>query len=123
MWVFSVGKSGYFSKTQVSTLCCVCMCRHVTTSSIAADVAAPLDDFTFGVTHFLTPDNCTRGTPGSLQVLLLLLLHPFNGLFSRTTWVSQKGKTSLDLNEARDDRVFRMTVASAGPYANNLHLA
>jgi len=57
--------------------------------------------------------------------LLLLLLHPFNGLFSRTTWVSryQKGKTSLDLNEARDDRVFGMAVASAGPYANNLHLA
>jgi len=29
-------------------------------------------------------------------------LHPFNGLFSRTTWASrqQKGKTSLDLNEA-----------------------
>jgi len=29
---------------------------------------------------------------------LLLLLHPFNSLFSRTTWVSwyQKGKTSLD---------------------------
>jgi len=38
------------------------------------------------------------------------LLHPFNGLFSRTTWVSQyqKGKTSLDLNEARDDGVFGM---------------
>jgi len=36
-----------------------------------------------------------------------LLLHLFNGLFSRTTWVSryQKGKTSLDLNEARDDGV------------------
>jgi len=34
-------------------------------------------------------------------------LHPFNGLFSRTTLVSQyqKGKTSLDLNEARDDEV------------------
>jgi len=34
-------------------------------------------------------------------------LHPFNNLFSRTTWVSwyQKGKTSLDLNEARDYRV------------------
>jgi len=33
-----------------------------------------------------------------------LLLHPFSGLFSRTTWVRQyqKGKTSLDLNEARD---------------------
>jgi len=43
----------------------------------------------------------------TLLLLLLLLLHPFNGLFSRTTWVSQyhKGKTSLDLNEARDDGV------------------
>jgi len=32
------------------------------------------------------------------------LLHPFNGVFSGTTWVSQyqKGKTSPDLNEARD---------------------
>ena len=31
------------------------------------------------------------------------ILHPFNDLFSRTTWVShyQKGKTSLDLNDAR----------------------
>ena len=40
-----------------------------------------------------------------LLLLLLLLLHPFNGFFSRTTWVSrnQKDKTSLDLNEARDD--------------------
>jgi len=36
---------------------------------------------------------------------------PFNGLFSRTTWVSryQKGKTSLDLNEARDDGVLECT--------------
>ena len=42
-----------------------------------------------------------------LLILLLLLLHPFNGFFSRTTWVSryQKGKTSLDLNEPRDDGV------------------
>ena len=38
---------------------------------------------------------------------ILLLLHPFNGLFSWTTWISryQKGNTSLDLNEARDDEV------------------
>jgi len=52
------------------------------------------------------------------------LLHPFNGLFSRTTWVSryQKGKTSVDLNETREDGVLD-AVASAGPYANNLHLA
>ena len=42
-----------------------------------------------------------------ILLLLLLLLHPFNGLFSRTTWVSwyQKGKTSLDLNEAKEDGV------------------
>ena len=42
--------------------------------------------------------NCTE---------LLLLLHPFNGLFSRTTWVNryQKCTTSLDINEARDDGV------------------
>jgi len=41
-------------------------------------------------------------------LLLLLLLHPFNGLFFRTTWVSryQKSKTSLDLIEARDDGVW-----------------
>jgi len=31
----------------------------------------------------------------------------------------QKGKTILDCNEARDDGV---AVASAGPYANHLHL-
>ena len=56
------------------------------------------------------------------QLLLLLLLHPFNGLFSRTTWVSQyqKGKTSLDLNKARG---LWDAVTTAGPYANNLHLA
>jgi len=43
-----------------------------------------------------------------LEILLLLLrLRPFNGLFSRTIWVIQlqKGKSSLDLNEARDDVV------------------
>ena len=36
-----------------------------------------------------------------------LLLHPFNSLFSRKTWVSRykKRKTCLDLNEARDDEV------------------
>jgi len=34
-------------------------------------------------------------------------MHTFNGLFSRTTWVSryQEGKTSLDLNERRNDGV------------------
>jgi len=46
-------------------------------------------------------------TIAALPWKLLLLLYPFNGLFSRTTRVSryQKGKTSLDLNQARDDEV------------------
>jgi len=48
---------------------------------------------------FILPYRCCL-----MLLLRLLLLHPFNGLFSRTTWVSrhQKGKTSEDLNEARD---------------------
>jgi len=47
-------------------------------------------------------------SPALLLLLLLLLLQPFNSLFSRTTWVSryQKRKTSLDLIDARDDRVW-----------------
>jgi len=47
-----------------------------------------------------------------LDHLLVTLdfLHPFNDLFSKTSWVSwyQKGKTSQDFNEARDDMVFGM---------------
>jgi len=45
-----------------------------------------------------------------------------NGLFSKTTCVSQyqKGETNLDFNEARHNGE---GVALAGPYANNLHLA
>jgi len=41
---------------------------------------------------------------------ILLLLHLFNGLSSSTTWVSQyqNGKTSLDLNNARDNGVLEM---------------
>ena len=33
---------------------------------------------------------------------VLLQLQPFNSLFPRTTWVSQKGKTNLDFTGARD---------------------
>jgi len=35
-------------------------------------------------------------------------LHPFNGLFSGTSWVSryQKDKTSIGLNEGGDDAVW-----------------
>jgi len=43
----------------------------------------------------------------SRYLVIIQLLHPFNSLFSRTTWVSrcQRGKTSLGLNEARGDGV------------------
>jgi len=47
--------------------------------------------------------------------------HLFNGLFSRTTWVSQRQErqTILDFNKARNDGV---EVASAGPCANHFRL-
>jgi len=37
-------------------------------------------------------------------VIIIITTQPFNGLFSRTTWVSwyQKGKTNLDFTEGRD---------------------
>ena len=45
---------------------------------------------------------------------IILHYYPFNGLFSRTPWVSwhQKVVTILDFNEARDG----VAVASAGPW-------
>jgi len=45
--------------------------------------------------------------PLIIIIIIIIIIHPFNGLLSRTTWVSryQKGKTSLDLNETRDDGV------------------
>jgi len=45
--------------------------------------------------------------------------HPFNSPFTERTWVSRH-QINLDFNEARDDWV---AAASAGPYANHLHLA
>ena len=52
------------------------------------------------------------------------LLHSFNSLFSRTTWVSrhQKGKPFWILLE-QEMIGWHVAVASAGPYANHLHLA
>jgi len=55
-------------------------------------------------THVTSSDVTTTAL---VLLLILLLLHPFNGLFSSTSWVSryQKGKTALDFNEASDDGV------------------
>ena len=61
---------------------------------------------------FLVHEGCNEGSQQSVvrricELTRKKLLRPFNGLFSRTSWVSwyQKGKTSLDLNEAKDDGV------------------
>ena len=58
--------------------------------------------------QFNTCSLCLLQVTSVYALRLILLLHLFNGLFSRTTWVSryQEGKTSLDLNEARDDAVW-----------------
>ena len=47
-------------------------------------------------------------------------LRPLNSIFSRTAWVSwyQKGKTSLDLNEARDDGVWGCTLLQTDNHIN-----
>jgi len=68
----------------------VCVCAYVFARAVAFSAWLSFD--------FQLPCTCR---------LPLVALHPFNGLFSRTTSVSryQKGKTSLDLNEARDDGV------------------
>ena len=67
----------------------------------------PSLSFLQAVCPFCHPTNSVKALKAQLLLLLILLLHPFNGLFSRTTCVSQyqKGKTSLNLNEARDDGV------------------
>ena len=59
---------------------------------------------------FLTPSHLQRllfEWPSQHGAAWVPLLHPVNGLFSRTTWISQcqQGKTSLDFNEARDDGI------------------
>ena len=56
------------------------------------------------VISFPSPSYRSVTRTSHTYILLLLVVHRFNGLFSKTTWY-QKGKTSLDLSEARDDGV------------------
>jgi len=46
-----------------------------------------------------------NANPCSITISNFTILHPFNRLFSRKTWVSQyqKGRTILDFNETKDD--------------------
>jgi len=60
-----------------------------------------------------------------LRKVTLLLLLPFNSLFSRRAWVSQyqKDKTSLDLNEVRDGGVLECSSISWTICKQSAHLA
>jgi len=49
------------------------------------------------------------------------LLHSRNNLFSRTTW--ETGTRKVKHSGFYWSERWRVTVASAGPYANHLHLA
>ena len=61
----------------------------------ALDTVKVISEAVFTANHLTDTD---KGEPTTTQ------LQPFNGLFSRTTWVSQyqKGKTNLDFAGARD---------------------
>jgi len=52
-----------------------------------------------------TKDFLSLGTLQAVVYTLKVVLHPFNGPFSGTIWVSwcQKGKTNLDFTEAKDN--------------------
>jgi len=86
-------------------------CQHKRSNAPSID-SLLADEGRIKASEFITPD-CS---------IAHNVIHPLNGLFSGTTWVSrhQKGKTILDFNEARDDGV---AGASAGPYANHMRLA
>ena len=86
--------------------------------------------------HHQTPDRrCTTPCKLALQrhsrrknnrdkELLLLLLHPFNGLFFQDNLgkLAPERQTILDFTGVRDDAV-AVALALSGPYANHLHLA
>ena len=65
--------------------------------------------FTQDTRNCATDDDASAAEPHQRSSLCIMhnttTLRPFNGLCSRTAWVSQyqEGKTSRDLNEARDD--------------------
>jgi len=94
--------------------------HHVTWQSCCQDAVDYFED-----THVHKYTNGTdHHTPHHWCKLLLLLLYSFNGLFSRTTWVSwhQKSTTILvKLIWIYWSKRQGVAVASARPYAN-LHL-
>jgi len=51
-------------------------------------------------------------------------LHPFNGIFFRTTWVSQylRDKTSLDLNEAGSYHISTVLLLTVTGFFHKTHI-
>jgi len=105
---------------------CVLVCIHTSIRSMQRDIEKlsaiqSTDDVVPVYRNSSSDRKVSQTTPGNdtctlhhnssqhwlkkLNQTLLLLLNTSNVLFSMTTWVSryQKGKTSLDLNEASDD--------------------
>ena len=107
LYLYTVDGAG---STMYSGCLSVCVCVHI--CSYTFDWLAVIFSFFLLLGYcFLCHlfDSLLTGLLGGFwQNLVLLLLHPFNGHFSRTTWVSQyrKAKTILDLNGARDDGVW-----------------
>ena len=67
-----------------------------------------------GFSNVVLGPPCIRPTTTTTTTTTTTAIHPFNGLFSRTTWVNRykKGKTSLDLNDVRDDGVWGCSAIS-----------
>jgi len=87
---------------------CVCVCLILTRFLKFGMVLGMYLRGFFTMQHYICYVRVTSVRVRALLLSKLLLLpHQFNGLFSRTTWVSryQKGETSLGLNEVRDDGV------------------
>ena len=83
---------------------CVCVCIYV--SGVFVCSYSDTEQYEEAVRDYekVAKMEKTRGTFDTCDSYYYYYsYHPFNGLFSRTTWVSQyqKGETSLDLKEAR----------------------
>jgi len=86
---------------------CSCKCLRVKCCSADRHTSPTARCCLCRLTTRSQPSTCLLYPPASPLLSPLLLLHPFYGLVSRTACVSryQNSKTSLDLNEARDDGV------------------
>ena len=78
------------------------ICKQSAPCSRQITTSTPHHSIFTGRMLFLMPNQQCQSTEGNYRPITTL--QPFNGLFSRTTWVSryQKGKTNLDFTGASD---------------------